>query len=690
MGLTRPTFAQIRGASSAVDTVSDSTSVLSQQISVLSSRVADNSAQMISADNAISNAVSVVSAQLASVDTKLSNAVSVVSAAAASIESHVNTVSNAVSVVSAQVATNSAQMTSADNAISNAVSVVSAAVVSVSAVLQNAISNEVSNRQSASAALESHINTVSNAVSVVSAAVVSVSAVLQNAISNETSARVAASADLKSAINVVSDAVSIVSAQLVSVDSKLSNAISALSNAISSTYAKKSGATFTGDVVVSATLSVIGATVFAGTVNVATVGGDEGGEILLGKPVTNTTLVGTGITIDVYQNRLRFFEQGGTARGAYIDFTSAGSGVGTNLLAAGGGGGTTSVASADLASVENKLSNLVSVVSAAAASVETHVNTVSNAVSTVSAAQLSTWNAISNEISVRAAASADLKSAINVVSNAVSVVSAQVATNSAQMTSANNAISNAVSVVSAAQLSTWNKVSAILTSSQTFSGSTYGFSNTLQRNSRNVVTNYTGVSAPSTPLVGDEWYYTTSDILYKYIYDGTNYAWVDLTSPLYNTATAATANTIALRDSGGNLTATNFLGVASSAKYADLAEIYTSDYDYTAGTVVVLDGPAEITQSTHSHDTRIAGVISDKPAYLMNSEAKGLPVALMGRVPCQVTGTVTKGDRLVASYKPGHAMSMNPNLYEPGCIIGKALEDFTGESGTIEIMVGRT
>jgi hypothetical protein len=140
----------------------------------------------------------------------------------------------------------------------------------------------------------------------------------------------------------------------------------------------------------------------------------------------------------------------------------------------------------------------------------------------------------------------------------------------------------------------------------------------------------------------------------------------------------------------GDVTAPNFLGLASSAKYADLAEIYASDYNYTAGTVVVLDGPAEITQSMHSHDTRIAGVISDKPAYLMNSEATGLPVALMGRVPCQVTGNITKGDRLVASYKPGHAMRLNPDLYEPGCIIGKALGDFTGESGTIEILVGRT
>ena len=62
--------------------------------------------------------------------------------------------------------------------------------------------------------------------------------------------------------------------------------------------------------------------------------GDEGGEILLAKPASNTTLDGVGITIDSYQNRIRFFEQGGSARGAYIDLTQAAGGVGTNLLGA--------------------------------------------------------------------------------------------------------------------------------------------------------------------------------------------------------------------------------------------------------------------------------------------------------------------------------------------------------------------
>lgn len=58
--------------------------------------------------------------------------------------------------------------------------------------------------------------------------------------------------------------------------------------------------------------------------------GDEGGEIFLSKAVTNTTLTG-GVTIDVFQNKLRFFEQGGSARGFYIDMTTGGASVGTSL-----------------------------------------------------------------------------------------------------------------------------------------------------------------------------------------------------------------------------------------------------------------------------------------------------------------------------------------------------------------------
>jgi hypothetical protein len=68
----------------------------------------------------------------------------------------------------------------------------------------------------------------------------------------------------------------------------------------------------------------------------------------------------------------------------------------------------------------------------------------------------------------------------------------------------------------------------------------------------------------------------------------------------------------------------------------------------------------------------------------------GLDVALQGRVPCRVQGPVKKGDRLVSSDLPGVACRMDKALYEPGCIIGKALEDITDNRVmTIEVVVGR-
>lgn len=68
--------------------------------------------------------------------------------------------------------------------------------------------------------------------------------------------------------------------------------------------------------------------------------GDEGGEIKLATAQTNSVLIGGSVTIDINQSQIRFFETGGTNRGAYINLASAASGVGTNLLAGGGGSST--------------------------------------------------------------------------------------------------------------------------------------------------------------------------------------------------------------------------------------------------------------------------------------------------------------------------------------------------------------
>jgi len=137
---------------------------------------------------------------------------------------------------------------------------------------------------------------------------------------------------------------------------------------------------------------------------------------------------------------------------------------------------------------------------------------------------------------------------------------------------------------------------------------------------------------------------------------------------------------------------TNSSTTASIAKYADLAERYTADADYEAGTVVELGGTEEVTQTKRPRSVAIAGVVSTDPAYLMNSGLEnGVSIALLGRVPCKVVGTINKGDILVSSSTPGHAEA-HRDLHNPpsGSAIGKAIENKTDDGlGVIEVLVGR-
>jgi hypothetical protein len=132
---------------------------------------------------------------------------------------------------------------------------------------------------------------------------------------------------------------------------------------------------------------------------------------------------------------------------------------------------------------------------------------------------------------------------------------------------------------------------------------------------------------------------------------------------------------------------------ATSAQYADLAEMYVADQSYSPGTVIEFGGTEEVTASQSSHSTAVAGIVSTNPSYLMNATQTGnhvVAVALVGRVPCQVIGTFKKGDRLVASDITGVATGLDMSKYQPGCIIGKALEAYcSNEVGVVEVAVGR-
>jgi len=127
---------------------------------------------------------------------------------------------------------------------------------------------------------------------------------------------------------------------------------------------------------------------------------------------------------------------------------------------------------------------------------------------------------------------------------------------------------------------------------------------------------------------------------------------------------------------------------ATSAQYADLAEKYTADAEYAPGTVVMFGGSAEVTICSNDACARVAGVVSTNPSYRMNDglvSAHTAMVALTGRVPTKVTGTVRKGDMMVSAGNGTARAEANPAV---GTVIGKALADSEGDA-VIEVVVGR-
>jgi hypothetical protein len=128
-----------------------------------------------------------------------------------------------------------------------------------------------------------------------------------------------------------------------------------------------------------------------------------------------------------------------------------------------------------------------------------------------------------------------------------------------------------------------------------------------------------------------------------------------------------------------------------NANYADVAERFEADTELAPGTVVELGGSAEITQVADELSEKVFGVISTQAAYLMNSsagsDATHPPVAMTGRVPVKVIGSIAKGDRLVAAgnglaraARPGEATAFN--------VIGRALRDKLDTAlGTVEAIV---
>jgi hypothetical protein len=150
-----------------------------------------------------------------------------------------------------------------------------------------------------------------------------------------------------------------------------------------------------------------------------------------------------------------------------------------------------------------------------------------------------------------------------------------------------------------------------------------------------------------------------------------------------NATSSNTGSTIVFRDGSGNFSAGVITGTSTTARYADLAEMYAADAEIEPGTVVHFAGEGKLAACDTENCRTVAGIVSTDPAYLMNSEQEGVALALAGRVPCKVTGVVNAGDLMVSA---GNGMAMANNNAALGTVIGKAIEANAGGEGVIEVL----
>ena len=140
---------------------------------------------------------------------------------------------------------------------------------------------------------------------------------------------------------------------------------------------------------------------------------------------------------------------------------------------------------------------------------------------------------------------------------------------------------------------------------------------------------------------------------------------------------------VTINASGLNIVSGTMNGTATSAQYADLAEMYASDEDIEAGTVVCFVGDAKVAECDTDSCKTVAGILSTDPAHLMNSVQEGVALALAGRVPCKVTGPVAAGDLMVSAGNGMARAEANPSI---GTVIGKAIEANEDGEGVIEVL----
>jgi hypothetical protein len=235
-----------------------------------------------------------------------------------------------------------------------------------------------------------------------------------------------------------------------------------------------------------------------------------------------------------------------------------------------------------------------------------------------------------------------------------------------------------------------------------------GYGETIATSFIHLLENFAHSSSPANPTLGQLWFDTATAGGTMKVYTGT---WESLITGGASGDFTVSGNLLPAADCGVNPPYSDigsaslrfctvyantfdgnvFTGVSTQARYADVAERFEADAVYDYGTVVKLGGEKEVTATDSSADLEVFGIVSQNPALLMNMDAGDdgthPPVALAGRVPVKLEGSVKKGQRLVSGTLPGHAMALeDPTSVSSLAIIGRALEDSDG--GMVLAVVG--
>lgn len=161
---------------------------------------------------------------------------------------------------------------------------------------------------------------------------------------------------------------------------------------------------------------------------------------------------------------------------------------------------------------------------------------------------------------------------------------------------------------------------------------------------------------------------------YSFVGEATKATSMRVGTDFRTASVSASNNTVAVRDATGNLAANLFQGTATQARYADLAEKYTTKEELAPGTVVCVSSTTEYEVEPVRTGSITIGVVSTDPAYMMNSEAEGQYIGLKGRLPVRVVGAVKKGQAVYVDNN-GCASTVNNN----DSLVGIALETNTDE-----------